>query len=81
MLGDVAGGVGLDEQVEVAFVVVGGDGRVGADDLFGLAVDGEGGAEGDVLADGEAEDVGGSGEGEAVSVACSVLLVPFIYHM
>lgn len=68
MLGDIAGGVGFDEQVEVALVVVGGDGGVGADDLFGLAVDGEGGTEGDVLADWEAEDVGGFGEGKAVAV-------------
>jgi hypothetical protein len=68
MLGDVAGGVRLDEQVEVALVVVRGDGSVRANDLLGLAVDGEGGAEGDVLADGEAEDVGGFGEGEAVAV-------------
>ena len=68
MLGDVACGVGFDEEVEVALVVVRGNGRVGADDFFWLAVDGEGGAEGDVLADGEAEDVGGSGKAESVAV-------------
>ena len=30
----VAGGVGFDHQVEVAWVDVGGDGGVGADDFF-----------------------------------------------
>lgn len=64
MLGDVAGRVRLDEQVEVALVLVGGDGRVAAHDFLGLA--GDGGAERDVLADGEAEDVRGARELEAV---------------
>jgi len=51
---------------------VGGYGRVGADDLFGFrgagfgVGDGEVGGEGDVLADGEAEDGGWGWEGEAV---------------
>lgn len=70
MLGDVAGGVGLDEEIEVALVLIGGDGRVGADDFFGLA--GDGGGEGNVLADGEAEDIGGIGELEAVAFKKSV---------
>jgi hypothetical protein len=54
----------------VAFVFVRGDGSVRADDFFGLAFDG--GAEGDVLADGEAEDVGGLGELKSVAgrVSC-----------
>lgn len=49
-----------------------GYGGVGADDLFGFrgagfgVCDGEGGGEGDVLADGEAEDGCGGGECEAV---------------
>ena len=68
VLGDVAGGVRFDEDIDVAAVFVGGDGRVGADDF--LAVDG--GGEGDVLADGEAENVGREGEGEAVAIDLSV---------
>ena len=50
VLADVAGGVRLDEEVEEAAVLVGGDRSIGADDF--LAVDG--GSEGDVLTDGEA---------------------------
>jgi hypothetical protein len=64
VLGDVTLGVGLDEEVEVADFIVGGDGSVGADDLLGLAVNGSG--ERDVLADGQAEDIGGTGQSEAV---------------
>jgi len=56
VLADVAGGVRLDEQVEVARLVVAADRGVGADNLLGVAVLlGDGGADGDVLADGEAE--------------------------
>lgn len=70
MLADVARRVRLDEQVEVARLLVAADGRVGPDDLLVAAVGlREDGADGDVLADGEAEDVGGAGEGEAVAVA------------
>jgi len=65
VLGDVAGGVRLDEQVEVARFFIRGDGRVGADDFFGLA--GNGGGEGDVLADGQAQLIGRAGELEAVA--------------
>jgi len=54
--------IGFDEQVEVAGRVVGGNGRVGAHDFF--AIDGRG--ERNVLADGQAEDVDGSREGETV---------------
>lgn len=69
VLRDVALGVGLDEEVEVAGLVVTGDGGVGADDLLGGAVGlGEGRADGDVLADGETEDGVGRGELEAVAV-------------
>jgi hypothetical protein len=64
MFGDVAGRVRFDEEVEIALVFVRGDGSVGSDDFLGLAGDGSG--EGDVLADREAEDVGGVGELEAV---------------
>lgn len=64
VLGDVTLRVGLDEQVKVACLVVRGDGGVGADNLLGLA--GDGGGERDVLADGQAQDVGGAGQGKAV---------------
>jgi hypothetical protein len=69
---DVAGRVALDEQVEVAGVDIGGDGGVGTDDLFvgdglGLGVlDIEVGGDGDVLANGQAEDAVRGGQGEAV---------------
>jgi hypothetical protein len=56
MLGDVASRIGLDEEVEVALVFIGGDGRVRADDFLRLSGDGSG--ERNVLADREAEDVG-----------------------
>lgn len=65
MLGDVAGRVGFDDEVEVAGVFVAGDGRVGADDFFWLVGDGR--SEGYVLADGETEDVGLSGQRETVT--------------
>jgi hypothetical protein len=64
VLGDVTLGVGLDQQVEVASLVVGRDGGVGADNLLGLAGDGRG--EGDVLANGETKDIGGTGQGETI---------------
>jgi hypothetical protein len=68
VLGDVALGVGLDEEVEVAGLVVSGDGGVGADDFLGGAVGLlDRGADGDVLADGEAEDRGLCGELESVA--------------
>lgn len=70
VLGDVAGRVGLDEQVEVAGLVVARDRGVGTHNLLGGTVGLlDGGADGDVLADGQAEDGVGSGELEAVAVA------------
>ena len=73
VLGDVARRVRLDQHVEVAGLVVAGDGGVGADDLFlhdltGCGGGGEGGGDGDVLADWETEDGCCSWEGEAVAV-------------
>lgn len=64
VLGDVTLGVGLDQQVKVSGFMVGGDGGVRADDFLGLA--GNGGGEGDVLTDGQTEDIGGTGQREAV---------------
>lgn len=64
VLGDVALRVGLDEQVEVTGLMVGGDGGVRADDFLGLT--GNGGSQGDVLADGQTEDISRTGQGEAV---------------
>lgn len=70
VLADVAGGVRLDEQVEVARLLVAADGRVRPHDLLVAAVGlVEDRADGDVLPDGEAEDVGRAGQGEAVAVA------------
>lgn len=64
VLGDVALRVLLDEEVEVARLVVRGDRSVGAHDLLGLT--GDGGREGDVLADGQTQYVSGTRQGEAV---------------
>ena len=64
ILGDVALRIGLDKEIKVAGLVVGGDGGVGADDLLGLTLDGRG--ERDVLTDGETEDIGGAGQCEPV---------------
>lgn len=64
ILGDVTLGVSLDEEIEVAGLIVGGDGGVRANNLLRLTGDSSG--ERDVLADGEAEDIGGAGEGETV---------------
>lgn len=69
VLGDVALRVRLDQEVEVAGLVVAGDGRVGAHNLLCRAVGlGDGRADGDVLADGEAEDVVALGQLEAVTI-------------
>lgn len=71
VLGDVALGVRLDEQVKVTRLVVARDGGVGANNLLGLAVGLlERSANGDVLADGEAEDGRRRGELEAVAAQC-----------
>lgn len=64
ILGDVTLGVSLDEQIEVSSLIVGGDGGVRANNLLRLTGDSSG--ERDVLTDGEAEDIGGTGEGETV---------------
>jgi len=60
---NVTGRVRFDEEVEVALVIVGGDRGIGADDFFAF----DGGCEGDVLADGQAEDVFLVGELESVA--------------
>lgn len=68
VLADVAGRVRLDQQVEEARELVAADGRVAAHDLLVAAVGlVENRADGDVLADGEAEDVRRAGEGETVA--------------
>lgn len=72
MTADVTGWVALNEQVEVAGVDVGGNWGVRSDDLFVCddlclgVLDVEVGGEGDVLANGQAEDVVRGGQGEAV---------------
>lgn len=71
VLGDVAGWVGLDEQVEGAWLVVAGNRGVGAHDFLGDGLaffvgNWESGGDGDVLADREAEDRGWGWESEAV---------------
>ena len=54
MLRDVAGGIGLDEEIEVAGLVVTRDGSVGSYNFFlGLIRLFQGGCNRDMLADGE----------------------------
>lgn len=74
VLGDVTGGVGLDQEVEVAGLVVARNGSVGAHNLLGGAIRlGAVGTNGDVLTDGQAEDGLLAGEVEAVaSDACQL---------
>jgi hypothetical protein len=69
VLRDVARRVRLDEEVEVARLMVTGDRGVGSDDFFlGAVWLGEGGSDGNMLADWEAEDGGWGWEVEAVAV-------------
>lgn len=57
VLGDVTGGVRLDQQVDVAGLLVTADRGVGPHNLFAAAVGlGDVGADGDVLADGKTKD-------------------------
>jgi hypothetical protein len=57
VLRDVTGGVRLDEEVEVAGLMVARDRGVGSDDFFlGAVWLGEGGCDRNVLPDWEAED-------------------------
>jgi len=65
VLGDVAGRVRLNEQIDIALVFIRGYGRVRADNFLGLA--GNGGGQGNVLADREAEDIGRTRKFEAVA--------------
>lgn len=68
VLGDVALGVGLDQEVEEAGLVVARDGSVRADDFLGRAIGlGEGSTDGDVLADRETEDGSSRRQLEAVA--------------
>lgn len=70
MLGDVSGRVGFYEQVKVPGLMVARDRGVGADDLFeGTVGLREGGSNGDVLTDWEAEDGGWGRELEPVALA------------
>lgn len=64
VLGDVTLGIRLDEQVEIACLMVRGNGGVRADDLLGLT--GDAGGERDMLTDGQTQDVGGVGQSKAV---------------
>lgn len=68
-LGDVAGRVGLDQKINVARLVVAGDGGVGSNNLLGRAIGLlASSANRDVLADGEAEDSGRARKVETVAV-------------
>lgn len=70
VLGDVAGRVRLHKEVEVAGLVITRDGGVGAHNLLARPIRlGDGGADGDVLADGQAEQGGRGRELEPVAEA------------
>lgn len=76
VLGDVAGRVRLDEQVEVAGLVVARDGGVGPDNLLGRAIGLlDISANGDVLANGETQDRGRRRQGEPVAGRCKLLML------
>lgn len=62
VLGDVTLGVSLDQEVEVAGLIVGGDGGVRANNF--LAANGS--SQRDVLTDGQTEDISRTGQSEAV---------------
>jgi hypothetical protein len=68
VLRDVALRVGLDQEIKVAGLVITGDGGIRADDLLGSAIGlGKRSANGDVLADGKAEDRVAGGQLESVN--------------
>lgn len=69
VLGDVTGGVGLDEKVEVTKVGIGRNGSVRANNFLSI----NSGGDRDVLSDGESEDAGGGGKVELVTVMCERL--------
>lgn len=70
VLGDVACRVRLHKEVEVAGLVIARDGGVGAHNLLARSIGlGDGGADGDVLADGQAEQGGRGRELEPVTEA------------
>lgn len=64
MLGDVTLRVGLDKEVEVTSFFVGGDRGVGAQNFLGLAFNDS--CEGDVLTDGQTQDISGTGQSETI---------------
>jgi hypothetical protein len=67
VLGDIASRVGFDQKVDVAGLVITGNGSVGADNLLYSAVGlGARSTNGDVLTDGKTENVLGAGKFEAV---------------
>lgn len=70
VLGDVAGGVGLNQEGELALVIVGGYGRVGAHNL--LAIDA--GGDRDMLTNRETEDIIGSREVETITVGLLLVI-------
>lgn len=68
VFGDVALGIGLDQEVKVSGLVIAGDGRIRSDNLLGCAIGLlQIGADRNVLADGKAEDRIGRGELEAIA--------------
>jgi hypothetical protein len=70
---DVTGGIGLDEEVEVAGLVVPRDGSIGTNNLFvGTVGLGEGRRNGDMLADGEPKDGISRGKLESVALRVSI---------
>lgn len=70
MLGDVASRVGFDQKVDMAGLVITGNGSVGADNLLDSAVGlGARSTNGDVLTDRKTENVLGAGKLEAVAIA------------
>lgn len=74
VLRDITGRVGLDEEVEVAGLVITRNRGVGSDDFFlGAVWLGKGGSDGDVLTDWETKNGGCRWETESVAGSVSIL--------
>ena len=78
VLGDVTLVISLDQEIEVASLIVGRDGGVRTNNLLGLTVNG--GSKRDVLTDGKTKDIGGTGESETVDSDIVGDMVDLLQH-
>lgn len=78
VLGDVTLVISLDQEIEVASLIVGRDRGVRTNNLLGLTVNG--GSKRDVLTDGKTKDIGGTGESETVDSDIVGNMVDLLQH-